>query len=62
MLLLLPCLLLMWYFSACYALIPAFALIIGWCWNFYARRGRPLFAVGFAATYLVFFLAELYIH
>lgn len=62
MLLLLPCLLLMWYFSACYALIPAFALIIGWCWNFYARRGRPLFAVGFAATYLVFFFAELYIH
>ena len=62
LILLLPCLILMWYFSACYALIPAFAVIIGWSWNYYDLRGRPLFAVGFAATYLLFFFAELYIH
>ena len=62
LLLLLPCLFLAWYFSACYALIPALALIIGWCWCSYAQRGRPLYAVGFAATYILFLFAELYIH
>ncbi len=60
--LLLPCLLLAWYFSACYALIPVFAMIIGWCWSLFVQRGRPLFAVGFAATYLLFLFAELFIH
>ncbi|MBQ3356997.1 MAG: hypothetical protein IJG45_07805 [Oscillospiraceae bacterium] len=62
LLLLLPCLLLAWYFSACYALIPVFALIIGWCWCQYAQRGRPLYAVGFAATYILFLFAEMLIH
>lgn len=62
LLLLLPCLFLAWYFSACYALVPALALIIGWCWSFYAQRGRPLFAVGFAATFILFLFAELFIH
>ncbi len=62
LLLLFPCLLLAWYFSACYALIPVFALIIGWCWCFCAQRGRPLYAVGFAAVYVLFLFAELFIH
>lgn len=62
LLLLLPCLFLAWYLSACYALIPVLALIIGWCWSSYARRGRPLYAVGFAVTYILFLFAELYIH
>ena len=62
LLLLLPGLLMAWYFSACYALIPAFALIIGWSWNLFVQRGRPLFAVGFAATFLLFYFAQLYFH
>lgn len=62
LILLLPCLLLSWYFSACYALIPVFALIIGWSWSLFVQRGRPLYAVGFAAMYLLFLFAELFIH
>lgn len=62
LLLLLPCLLLAWYFSACYALLPALALIIGRCWCHYAQRGRPLYAVAFAATFLLFFYADIFIH
>lgn len=62
LLLLLPCLLAAWYFSACYALIPLFILIIGWSWGLFAERDRPLFAVGFAVTILLFFFAELFIH
>ncbi|MBQ6430863.1 MAG: hypothetical protein IJJ99_03180 [Oscillospiraceae bacterium] len=62
LLLLLPCLLLAWYFSACYAMVPVFALVIGMCWSSYADRGRPLYAVGFAATYVLFLFAELFIH
>lgn len=62
LLLLLPCLLAAWYFSACYALIPLLILIIGWSWSLFAERGRPLFAVGFAATILLFLFAELFIH
>lgn len=62
LLLLLPCLLAAWYFSACYALIPLFILIIGWSWSLFAERDRPLFAVGFAATILLFLFAELFIH
>lgn len=60
--LLLPCLFLAWLFSACYALIPVFALIIGWCWSRFAERGRPLYAVAFAVTYILFLFAELFIH
>lgn len=62
LILLLPCLILGWYFSACYAMVPVFALIIGWCWCHYAQRGRPLYAVGFTATYALFLYAELFIH
>lgn len=62
LLLLLPCLLLAWYFSACYAMIPVFALIIGRCWSAYAERSRPLYAAGFAATYILFLFVELFLH
>jgi len=62
LLLLLPFLFLAWLFSACYALIPVLSLIIGWCWCSYAQRGRPLYAVGFAVTHILFLFAELYIH
>lgn len=62
LLLLLPCLLLAWYFSACYALIPLLALIIGWSWSHFFERGRPLYTVGFAATFLLFLFAELFTH
>lgn len=60
--LLLPCLLCAMLFSACYALIPLLALIIGWTWSTFAQRSRPLYAVGFAATFLLFLFAELFIH
>lgn len=62
LLLLLPFLLCAWFFSACYALLPVFALIIGWTWSTFAQRSRPLYAVGFAATFILFLFAELLIH